>query len=522
MGSTDAEIDAAFEQCEQDFGSAACPPERDWFANESPRHSVALDSFWMDRTEVTNAQYARCVADGTCTPPSESGSATRDSYYGDSQFDDYPVIYLDWEDADTYCQWAGGRLPTEAEWEYAARGPEGRIYPWGNDPPDDTLLNHNYNVGDTTSVGSYGKGESWVGTMDMAGNVWEWVSDWYAEDYYTISPAENPTGPYAGDYRVQRGGAWDYPPLNVRSAYRGWRNPDYRDYQFGFRCVVASSSLPTPAAASTPTATSAPPTDTPGPRTDTPVPASSILPSDASLHDTWTRPADSMEMVYVPGGTFQMGSTDGLAGNEQPVHAVTLDGFWIDQTEVTNSQYARCFADGICFSPSKSGSSTRDSYYGDSQFDDYPVLYVSWYDAATYCGWAGGRLPSEAEWEYAARGPDGHIYPWGNDYPDGGLLNYGEFVGDTAQVGSYPDGASWVGAMDMAGNVWEWVNDWYGEYSSEVQTNPKGPETGEERVLRGGSWYGIREWLRAASRGSVPPVVRTDYYGFRCVVEPSN
>jgi formylglycine-generating enzyme required for sulfatase activity len=110
-------------------------------------------------------------------------------------------------------------------------------------------------------------------------------------------------------------------------------------------------------------------------------------------------------------------------------------------------------ADGECGPPSKSGSRTRDNYYDNSQFDDYPVIWVDWHDAVTYCQWVGGRLPTEAEWEYAARGPDGHIYPWGNDPPDDGLVNYNQNVGNTTEVGSYPDGASWVGALDMAGNV---------------------------------------------------------------------
>ncbi len=244
MGSTDAEIDAAFEQCEQDRGgSEYCA--HDYYESETPRHSVTLDAFWIDRTEVTNAQYARCVADGTCSPPSKSGSWTRDSYYDVSQFDDYPVIYVSWDDADTYCQWAGGRLPTEAEWEYAARGPDGHIYPWGNETPDDTWMNYNVRGGDTTKVGSYPDGASWVGAMDMAGNVCEWVYDWYASDYYRVSPVENPTGPDTGDYRrVLRGGMWGDDRTNLRSAARSGSDPSYRYDNLGFRCVVASTSSP--------------------------------------------------------------------------------------------------------------------------------------------------------------------------------------------------------------------------------------------------------------------------------------
>ncbi len=242
-------------------------------------------------------------------------------------------------------------------------------------------------------------------------------------------------------------------------------------------------------------------------------------PPNAFLHDTWTRPTDGMVMVYVPGGTFQMGSTAG-EDDEQPAHAVTLDSFWIDRTEVTNVQYARCDADGPCWSPSSSYSQTRDSYYGDSQFNDYPVIWVSWHEADTYCGWVGGRLPSEAEWEYAARGPDDRVYPWGNVWPNDTLVNYNSNVGDTTQVGSYPGGSSWVSAMDMAGNVNEWVNDWYvnNYYSTSPQENPTGPDFGDGKVLRGGSYFSGPDLLRSARRFGSDPVYGNHVTGFRCVV----
>jgi formylglycine-generating enzyme required for sulfatase activity len=364
-------------------------------SREQPVHVVTLDSFWIDRTEVANSQYARCVVDGICSLPSSTGSYTRDSYYGDSEYDDYPVIYVSWYDADAYCQWAGGRLPTEAEWEYAARGPDGHIYPWGNDSPNDTLVNYDGNVGDTTRVGSYPGGASWVGALDMAGNVWEKVADWYGE--YPSEAQTNPTGPETGDRKISRGGSWTFNEDGVRADHRRYSTPDDRHFLSGFRCAVARMSLTTltPAVAPTTTATSVSPTGTPAPPSDTLTPEPSTAPSDASLHDTWTRHTDKMEMVYVPGGTFEMGSTaaevdaafeqceqDRGSGEcersdfeiEAPRHLVTLDGFWIDRIEVTNSQYARCVAEGICSPPSESKSATRDNYYGDGQFDNYWTL----------------------------------------------------------------------------------------------------------------------------------------------------
>jgi formylglycine-generating enzyme required for sulfatase activity len=314
MGCTQDEVDAALDQCVSALGSERCEPGK--YDDETPSHSVTLDSFWIDKYEVTNAQYARCVADGSCEPPSRSSTESRPGYYGDSQYDDYPVIWIAWLDADAYCQWAGGRLPTEAEWEYAARGQDRTIYPWGDDPPSDTLLNYGWNVGDTAQVGSYPGGASWVGAMDMAGNVWEWVYDRYAEDYYAQSPAQNPTGPATGYENVHRGGSFSRDLISVRNANRSSNPPNFDYWNIGFRCVIAPNPLPTPEAsapASTPTATSLTLTDTPLPPTDKPTHGLSTPTSTASLHQTWTRRADTIEMVYVPGGTFQMGSTQGLA-----------------------------------------------------------------------------------------------------------------------------------------------------------------------------------------------------------------
>jgi formylglycine-generating enzyme required for sulfatase activity len=248
MGSSEADIDAVLEQCEQELGSGAC--SKDIFEDESPQHTVTLDAFWIDQTEVTNAQYAPCVADGDCRELSWAGDAT---YNGEN----YPVVGVSWQDAADYCAWAGARLPTEAEWEYAARGPDGYIYPWG-DTFDGARLNFcdanctiDWSTGDddgyeeTAPVGSYLDGASWCGALDMVGNVWEWVNDWYQEDYYVVSPASNPPGPESGSVKVLRGGSWYVIPSGVRSARRYWGGPDFGDLSLGFRCVVAStSSLP--------------------------------------------------------------------------------------------------------------------------------------------------------------------------------------------------------------------------------------------------------------------------------------
>jgi formylglycine-generating enzyme required for sulfatase activity len=207
-------------------------------SNEQPVHTVTLDAFYMDLYEVTNGMNEQCVAAGTCNPPQATSSLTRSSYYGDTSYDNYPVIRVDWNQAAGYCAWAGGRLPTEAEWEYAARGwLQGATYPWG-EWIDCSLANYNYCcVGDTSEVGSYGA--NGYGLYDMAGNVWEWVADWYDSSYYSNSPADNPSGPSSGDARALRGGTWDNNGNFLRVSVRFWYSPDLWYYNLGFRCALS-------------------------------------------------------------------------------------------------------------------------------------------------------------------------------------------------------------------------------------------------------------------------------------------
>lgn len=308
--------------------------------------------------------------------------------------------------------------------------------------------------------------------------------------------------------------------------------------------VIACTCNPSPTPTGALTATS----------TEEPMPASA--PANASLGDTWTRPADGMVMVYVPGGTFQMGSdeSDSDADNSEfPQHAVTLDSFWIDRTEVSVAQFRQCVtetgyetdAERKGWAYAWTGTEWAEVDGADWQHpqgpnshaqEDHPVVQASWNDAAAYCEWAKAQLPTEAQWEYAARGPEGYIYPWGDTF-DGTRLNfcdancpreswrvadYDDGYGLTAPVGSYPGGASWCGARDMTGNVWEWVADWHdsGYFGNSPSQNPTGPEIGAYRMVRGGGWSNDHRDVRAAERSIATPDIRSGDLGFRCVVLP--
>ncbi len=238
---------------------------------------------------------------------------------------------------------------------------------------------------------------------------------------------------------------------------------------------------------------------------------------------TWERVTDGMVMVYVPGGTFMMGSDPTMdkdaRSDERPQHPVTLSSFWLDQTEVTNAMYSTCVTTGQC---------EESSHANDPDFngDNYPVVGVSWHDAQAYCQWVGGQLPTEAQWEYAARGTDGRLYPWGDEMPtcDRTWFTECDDSNSPVAVGNFPMGNSWVGAADMAGNVWEWVADWYDSeyYGNSPTENPSGPASGRLKVLRGGSWFNFPLYLRVAYRSFDIPDYHFGHLGFRCVVSPGN
>jgi formylglycine-generating enzyme required for sulfatase activity len=264
----------------------------------------------------------------------------------------------------------------------------------------------------------------------------------------------------------------------------------------------------------------------------------------------WESPVDQMPLVFVPAGKFLMGTDKNFAfpeDDEMPQRRVEMNGFWIDQFEVSNQRYARCVEQGACTPPTAFGGKDREDYYQNRDYQEFPVIHVSWEQANQYCRWVGRRLPTEAEWEKAARGTTGQVYPWGwvgsSIGSQGVRANYcdancsyeyrDEQVDDgfdeTAPSESFQAGASPYGALHMAGNVWEWVADWYEAdyYQNAPGENPTGPRTGTLKVIRGGSWMdqawlGTIFGLRAANRAAHEPQSGEFYLGFRCAISGSS
>ncbi len=517
---------------------------------EEPVHTVHLDAFYMDKYEVTNAQF-KAFVDANPHWQKESIDATfHDGNYlhlwnGNDYPEgkaNHPVVYVSWYAAVAYADWAGKRLPTEAEWEYAARGGlAGQNYPWGDTI---TLADANYGVwdegdfvegvGDTAPVGSYPPNS--YGLYDMAGNVWEWCLDAWDAGFYVTS--DNSRNPIAGGKTLQwildnftsvesdrmlRGGGWNDSAEIPRVAIRIFDTPTGTSSGRGFRCARGTVT---------------PIVETPPVETTTPE-----------------------GMALIPAGTFQMGSNladeadlleaEGWEADwfrdEQPVHTVHLDAFYMDVYEVTNAQF-KAFVDA---NPQWQKDNIDAKFHEGEYLDDWngndypegkanhPVVYVSWYAAMAYADWAGKRLPTEAEWEYAARGGlEGKKYPWGDtitlaDANYGVWDDEGNFVvSDTAPVGSDPPNG--YGLYDMAGNVEEWCLDAYEGDFYFVSDNSRNPIAGGEttiqglrdnftslptdsfRVLRGGSWDNAALSLRVANRNQDTPT-RTFYdIGFRC------
>jgi len=454
------------------FQMGCSPADSECSDRERPAHQVTISKgFWIGQTEVTQEAWQRVM--GT----------DRSSFKGRK----LPVETITWDDARSYCQTAGMRLPTEAEWEYAARADRsGSRY-----GVIDEIAWYSSNSGGTTHEVGQKQANTW-GLRDMFGNVDEWVMDWYAE--YPPGTATDPHGPSNGTSRVLRGGAWNFDSRNARASDRYGGIPAMRSHSAGVRCAGNAESL-----------ANAQPATIEGARHPSPPEEKASAPPTASppvlrAGATKRNEKDRLTYVWIPPGTFQMGCSPGdgeCYPDERPVHQVTISkGFWIGQTEVTQEAYERV-------------AGNNPSHFKGPKL---PVENIAWNDARSYCQAPGMRLPTDSEWEYAARaGSSGSRY----DSLDAVAWHSGNSGTNTHDVaGKQPN--AW-GLYDMLGSVDEWVADWYSDrYSPGSATDPQGRANGTFRVLRGGAWGSLPRQVRASFRLKGSPAYHDKAIGVRC------
>lgn len=479
------------------------PQDTACLADEKPGGWVSFQPFWIDATEVTlEAFRAFAAATGHPVPPQPPGNTEKT-----------PVVNVTYRDAEAFCSWLGKRLPSEAEWEAAARGGDAEAtYPTGASLDHDRANFAGTGGRDRFSrlapVASFPA--SSLGLYDMAGNLWEWVAD-----SYTPNPPKSQAPTSGTNLKVTKGGAWNSAPVSLRVSNRGRLPAETASDTVGFRCArdARPDELASPAPQASPMPE--PPHATPPTIPQAPAPTPGAHPVAAPLEEKKLAQAQ-IAVVRLPGGTYERGCVKGdslCSADEQPRRTIFLSPFWIGKTEVTVAQF-RAFAEATATpmpdQPTWSGN-------------DFPVVNVTWEEAQAFCRWLGGRLPTEAEWEYAARGGTA-----GTRYPGGREITHDEanFDGtggrDTfakgAPVGSFPANA--FGLFDMLGNVWEWCLDGYddGYYAKSPERDPQGPENGQEKVVRGGSFTSDPGRLRLSYRSKLKPDDRWVFTGFRCVI----
>jgi formylglycine-generating enzyme required for sulfatase activity len=431
--------------------------------DQKPQHVVDLDAFFIDVYEVTNFEYREFVrATGRAAPPHWIDGAS------EAGRDLHPVVNVTWEDAVAYAAWAGKRLPTEAEWEKACRGPDGRAFAYGDAFREDCTNWGSSGICDTVRVDAMPANASPYGCRHMTGNVWEWVSDWYAKGH-PPGPRKNPRGSPSGVLHVGKGGSWTTDSESCKAAYRCRSMVGSRWGYAGFRCAKDARD------------------------------AADI------------RPPGEDAMVLIPEGWFEMGE-DGSPFSA-PRRRIWVDAFRIDTYPVTNRRYAEYCAAAKAEAPPQ----WRLGCPPEGE-EDHPVVNVTLEEARAYAAWAGKRLPTEAEWEKAARGEDGRFYPWGNSFDPKMCNTLDAEIGHSVKVGTYPAAASPYGVHDMCGNVWQWVEGAFDPkyYAEMPERNPKGSARGPLIVLRGGTWSTCRENCRTYWRCPSLKGARWSYCGFRC------
>ena len=438
------------------FTMGATAEQTGVFGDEKPAHQVTLPSYYIGKTEVTQELWQAVMGSN---PSNFTGK-------------NLPVEKVSWDDCKTFIAKLNAltgknfRLPTEAEWEFAARGGnKSRGYKYcGSNTLSDVAWYVDNSDNKTHPVAAKTPNE--LGIYDMSGNVLEWCNDWYSSSYYTSESQTNPTGPDSGSSRVRRGGSWNSSENTCRVSYRGNNTPSFRYNYLGLRLCL-------------------------------------------SADESFTVNGVSFAMVPVAGGTFTMGATSeqgtNIDSNEKPTHQVTLSSYMIGKTEVTQALWLAVMG-------------SKPSYF---RGDNLPVEQVSWDDCQKFITKLNAltgknfRLPTEAEWEYAARGGNmsqGYKYSGSNEIGD--VAWYDNNSGNkTHSVATKAPNE--LGIYDMSGNLWEWCSDWYGSYSSTAQTNPTGPDSGSNRIIRGGSWGHDLLDCRVARRGAIGQTSRSIGFGLR-------
>jgi len=523
------------------------------------QHKVTLNDYKMSKYEVTIRQFKAFVdVTGYVTDAEKGTAGTNGSVIWNGtefiykaaanwRYDEignlrqeteynYPVIHVSWNDAKAFADWMGCRLPTEAEWEYACRVGTTTPFYTGNylkssQSNFDASLSYNKNAKGEyrrkiLPVGSFPPNE-W-GLYDMHGNVCEWCSDWYSD--YSAEAQNNSKGPASGTRRVSRGGGWIYIALRCRSADRGSEFPADRSCYRGFRLVYSVNADKSRIIENRNSEQ----------KQENPTLIATKL--DARIA--------TIEWASAPEGTFKMGSpkseTDRKENEIQ--HDVTLSAFIMSNNEVTMKQFktfidstgyvtdaekgAGGFQGSVIWTGTKMEIREGVNWKCDERGNprppneyNHPVIHVSWNDAKAFADWMGCRLPTEAEWEYACRAGTTTPFNTGvnlsttqanynGNYPYSNHAK-SEYREKTMPAGSFISN-DW-GLYDMHGNVREWCSDWFGDYSTEAQTNPKGPEWKSSRVIRGGSWYLSAKKCRSADRYDDQPDYRCNDLGFRIV-----
>jgi formylglycine-generating enzyme required for sulfatase activity len=477
------------------------------FANEVPKLLISLPAFSIDNIKVTNARYRHCFAAGVCSQPPTLPNRFQlpSDYAANASFDDFPAIVTGLQ-ASTYCQWVSKRLPTEAEWEKAARGTDRRFYPWGNEWDQQRVALV------PEAVDQHPNNASPYGALDMVGNAAEWTADQFMlypgikdlwPDAFHVFDADLKAGRWA----VRGNGYGLSNPIAYRVTVRD--SFDAAQDVAGFRCVKGG----------TPTSLEKALVSV---QNILPTPVPTIAPAGSSA---------SSNKIYIPAGEFIMGTDEDCQPTsclEGPAHIVYLDAFYIDRTEVTYGEYVRFLnilresvggsVDEYCnghLCTSFGGDDTHIRSDGQrftlesEKYNEYPAQAVTWYGANAYCQWVGGQLPTEAEWEKAARGTDGRLFPWGNNQRNDLIAP----ANNPGPVGTRPENVSPYGVLDMLGFAQEWTADYFdkGYYQHSSYSNPLGAEWSTAKTIRA-----QRSRLGVTRRFSDTPDSAPLYTGFRC------